>query len=312
MKDACLAVVILAYNERVHIERVLQTAEKLGAPAFVVDSFSSDGTAELARRAGAYVAQRAFVNQAQQLQWALDNLPIAADWVLRLDADETLTPELIAEIRQRLPTLPPDVAGVNLRRRHIFFGRWIRHGGRYPLTLLRIWRRGAARVERRWMDEHMALTRGRTVTFAHDFADHNLGDLAAFIDKHNRYATREAIDVLTRRYDLCERDAALSSRSASRQAAAKRRLKEGFYNRLPFGTAALAYFLLRYFLLLGFLDGPEGLIYHVLQGFWYRFLAGAKVVELDRALRPLAGRERRLAALARLTGYEVSALKDEF
>lgn len=303
-----LAAIILAYNEARHIERAVASAQRVATGIVVVDSYSTDKTAVLAQRLGAQVVQHAFVNHALQFQWALDNLPIESEWVMRLDADEVLTPELVEEIGRRLPELPPDVTGINLKRRHIFLGRWIKHGGRYPLTLLRIWRKGAARIEQRWMDEHMVLLHGRSVMFEHDFSDHNLNDLTFFTDKHNKYATREAIDVLMRRYGLGGVDEALNRESASRQAAANRWIKERVYNRLPFWFGPLGYFLYRYFIQLGFLDGREGIIYHFLQGFWYRFLVGAKVLEFDRALKPLADANARLAALARLTGYALTDL----
>lgn len=301
--ESLVEIVVLTQNEERHIPRLLRTARGLDGRIFIVDSDSTDRTAEIAGAAGALVVSHKFVNYALQFQWALDNLPIASEWVMRLDADETLTPELVEEIRRRLPALPPDVTGVNLKRRHIFLGRWIKHGGRYPLTLLRIWRKGAARIERRWMDEHMVLLHGRAVTFEHDFCDHNLNDLTFFTDKHNKYATREAIDVLMRRRHLGGGDEALTRRSASGEAAAKRWIKERVYNRLPFWLGPFGYFLYRYFVQFGFLDGREGLVYHFLQGFWYRFLVGAKVLEFDRALSPLADRAARLDALARLTGY---------
>lgn len=298
-----LSVVVLCKNEEPHIERLLRDTNDVGCRAFIVDSNSTDRTGEIARAAGALVVSHNFVNYALQFQWALDNLPIESEWVMRLDADEVLTPELVEEIRRRLPGLPPDVTGVNLKRRHIFLGRWIKHGGRYPLTLLRIWRKGAARIERRWMDEHMVLLHGRAVTFEHDFCDHNLNDLTFFVDKHNKYATREAIDVLMKRYRLVGAEESLTRRSTSGEAAAKRRLKQRLYNHMPLWAGPLGYFLFRYFIQRGFLDGREGLVYHVLQGFWYRFLVAAKVDEFDRVVRPLPDRGSRLDALARLTGY---------
>jgi glycosyltransferase involved in cell wall biosynthesis len=261
-----ISVVILTHDEERHISRAIQSISEISRQVFVVDCFSDDRTAEIACALGAQLAQHEFVTQADQFQWALDNLPIESHWVMRLDADEVLTPELVEEIHRRLPLLPPDVTGVNLKRRHVFLGRWIKHGGRYPLTLLRIWRRGAAKIEPRWMDEHMLLLHGRAVTFEHDFADHNLNDLTFFTDKHNKYATREAIDVLIKRYDLSRAADALTSESGSRQAAAKRWIKERVYNRLPFWLGPFGYFLFRYFIQLGFLDGREGLIYHFLQG----------------------------------------------
>jgi hypothetical protein len=108
--------------------------------------------------------------------------------------------------------------------------------------------------------------------------------------------------VLGRRHGLFFEQPVLSRAVSSRQASIKRRIKEQIYNRLPFQVAALGYFLFRYVGQLGFLDGREGLIYHVLQGYWYRFLVGAKVMEFDRSLRSLATLEEKRAALARLTG----------
>lgn len=300
-----LAVVVLTHNEAMHIERALDYVKEIADQVFLIDSGSTDGTVAIARARGAVVLSNPWTNYAQQFQWALDNAPITADWVMRLDADEVIEPDLAAEIAARLPTVSAEVTGVNLKRKHIFMDRWIRHGGRYPLTLLRIWRRGKARIEQRWMDEHMLLTEGEAVTFEGGFSDHNLNDLTFFTDKHNKYATREAIDVLNQKYGLFVRDEALDARSASAAASGKRWLKEKLYNRLPFWMAPTAYFFYRYIFQLGFLDGRPGLIYHGLQGWWYRFLVAAKIVELDRELAPLQGAVERLDALERLTGYRL-------
>ncbi len=155
------------------------------------------------------------------------------------------------------------------------------------------------------MDEHIVVTGGRTVTFEGGFADVNLHDLTFFTDKHNKYATREAVDVLNRRYHLFASDDGLSTKSASLQASMKRKVKEGVYNRLPFWIGPLFYFLYRYIVQLGFLDGREGLIYHFLQGFWYRFLVGAKVEELERAIRPFVDPREKCSELSRLTGLKL-------
>jgi glycosyltransferase involved in cell wall biosynthesis len=304
-EGARVSVIILTYNEERHIERAIASVAPFAQEVFVVDSGSTDRTVELARVSGAAVLSHPFVNQARQFQWALDHAPITGSWVMRLDADEFVEPELAAEITTVLPTLGDEVAGVNLRRKHIFLGRWIRHGGRYPLILLRIWRRGQGRVEDRWMDEHIAVSGGRTVTLRHDFADCNLNDLAYFTDKHNKYATREAIEVLNQRRQFIAKGERLTPETSSRQAAFKRFIKEAVYNRVPFQLGALAYFLFRYVVQLGFLDGREGLIYHFLQGYWYRFLVGARVLELERAVAHLNAKPAVRAELARVTGLKI-------
>lgn len=300
-----LAVVILTHNEERHITRALGSVAGIATEVFVVDSFSTDRTVELAKAKGATVLQNKFINYAKQFQWALDHAPITASWIMRLDADEVIEADLNARIRDELARLPDDVVGINLKRKHIFLGRWIRHGGRYPLVLLRIWRRGHGRIEDRWMDEHMILWGGRTVTFDGGFADHNLNDLTFFTDKHNKYATREAIDVINARRRLFRRDVDLVREQGSRQAAIKRWIKEKLYNRVPYQVSTPSYFLFRMIFQLGFLDGKEGLVYHGLQGFWYRFLVGAKVQELEAAIAHIADPADVRAELRRLTGLAI-------
>jgi glycosyltransferase involved in cell wall biosynthesis len=298
---ANVAVIILTYNETLHLSRALECVRVFAREIVVVDSYSTDGTVDLAKSHGAHVLQHTFQNQAKQFQWALGHAPITSEWVMRLDADEVVEPDLAAEILTRLSELPPDVAGVNLKRKTIFQGKFIRHGGRYPLTLLRIWRRGKAQIEDRWMDEHIYLTEGRSVTFAGGFADHNLQDLTFFTDKHNKYASREALDSLNKRLHLFEQPQVLTSKSTAPQAKIKRFLKESIYDRLPFELSSFAYFFYRYVIRLGFLDGREGLIYHVLQGFWYRFLSGAKLRELETLVRNASRSDDIRDEVARLT-----------
>jgi glycosyltransferase involved in cell wall biosynthesis len=301
MSDKCsLSVIILTYNEEIHIERAMRSVLPIATQVFVVDSFSTDRTLEIARSIGAVTTQHKFVNYSRQFQWALDTLPIETDWIMRLDADEVLTPKLVEELQRRLPGLPQDVSGVALKLGYIFMGRKIKHGGR-SLKLIRITRTGAARIEQRWMDEHMMLEYGRPITFKGQMFDSNLRDSTFFTDKHNSYATREAVDVVLNKYRLLKP----GSSADPQQIRLKRLLKNNIYYNLPFWCGPLFYFLYRYFLLFGFLDGVEGLIYHFLQGFWYRFLVGAKVWEFNRTLRHLEGREARLTALECLSGIRL-------
>lgn len=303
---ARVAVVILTHNEELHLGRALSSVLPFTDEYYVVDSGSTDATLEIAQKHGAHILHHKWKNYADQFQWALETIPSKADWIMRLDADEIVEDDLAHRIRTELPKLPDDVVGINIDRKHIFMGRWIRHGGRYPLTLLRLWRRGHGRIEQRWMDEHIIVQGGKTVHFAGGFADHNLNDLSFFTAKHNKYATREAIDVINQRYALFERDRPLSSAQTSAQTAFKRWVKEEIYNRIPFWVSALAYFMFRYVGQAGFLDGKEGLIYHFLQGFWYRFLVGAKVYEYERELKALASEEDKCARLEALTGLSLS------
>lgn len=301
-----LTVIILTFNEILHIERAIRRLEGLASRVVVVDSGSTDGTAEKAAELGADVKQRAWVNYADQFQWALDNSSIDTEWTMRLDADEWFGADLVERLRAILLDPPEDVTTISIDRQHHFLGRWIKHGGRYPLTLLRVWRSGMGRIEQRWMDEHIVVESGRMLHVPGEFVDDNRNDLTFFTAKHNGYATREAIDALIDKYDLFDpiEDRGLASTG---QAKAKRKAKLDFYNRLPLGVGPLFYFLYRYFLQLGFLDGKPGLIYHFLQGFWYRFLVDSKRYEFELALSDCETREAKIDRLSELSGHDLRA-----
>ena len=249
----------------------------------VVDCSSTDATLDIARAHGARVLQHAWVNHATQFNWALTQLGADTEWVLRIDADEVLTPALIEEIRTRLPGIGPEIDGVYWGRRMTFQGRLIRHGGVFPVRVLRLFRHGRGQCENRWMDEHIKVA-GPTVDFAGEMIDDNLNSLTWWTDKHNRYASREAVDLLNLEYRFMPHDTVASLRGG-KQAGVKRWLKERVYARLPGGFRAFAYFFYRYVLRLGFLDGQAGTAFHFLQGFWYRYLVDAKVVEVKRYMR---------------------------
>lgn len=299
-----VAVVILAFNESIHLPRALDHIRSFAREIFVIDSFSTDNTVELARAGGAEVLQHPFQNYAKQFEWALENAPITTDWVMRLDADEIIEADLAEEIRTKLPALPPDVTGINLSRKTIFQGKLLRYGGRSSLILLRLWRRGKAHIEDRWMDEHMYLIEGRAVTFKGGFSDCNLNDLTFFTVKHNSYASREALDAL--RFHPFRPPVALTSETTAAQAKIKRFFKESVYNRMPFELSAFLYFLYRYVFQFGFLDGRAGLTYHVLQCFWYRFLVGAKRRELELAIKTATSEEEIRSEVARITRQKLS------
>lgn len=155
-----MSILVLARNERIHIERCIRSAQQLGVQIFVIDSYSTDGTADLALAMGAHVVQCTADRFADKLNWALSNVEFPTTWVMRLDADETLSDELIKALPETLKGLPSNVCGIMLRRQLWFMGQWMRHGGVYPTWTMRIWRRGFARCESRDLDEHMLLSGG--------------------------------------------------------------------------------------------------------------------------------------------------------
>lgn len=274
-----ISVIILTYNEEIHIRRCLENVNRFASKVFVVDCFSTDRTVEIATDLGAEVVEHKWPgNQAAQFNWALNNLPISTQWVLRLDADEYLLPELVQELQTKLPLLPDDVTGIIFNRRHIFMGKWMKRGI-YPVKLLRVFRYGKGMCEQRLMDEHIQLTEGYAIEFEHDFCDHNMNNLSWFCHKHVNYAIREAVDLLDIELNLTGVAETDSDKEISPQALAKR-MKKHKYAKQPLFWRSFAYFCYRYFLKGACLDGKIGFIWTFLQGWWYRMLVDAKVYEI--------------------------------
>lgn len=275
-----LVAIILTLNEAKHLPRCLASLQGVADQVLVVDSYSTDDTLSIAESHGVRVIQHPFITQAAQFNWALSQLDLDADWVLRVDADEYLTQELITEIQGRLPSITSEIDGVYFSRRMIFQGKSIRFGGVFPVQVLRLFRYGRGECENRWMDEHIKVA-GSTVNFKGELIDDNLNSLTWWTDKHNHYAGREVVDLLNLEYHFMPHDSVASLRSGS-QAGVKRWLKEVVYARLPGGFRAFAYFFYRYILRFGFLDGQAGTAFHFLQGFWYRYLVDVKLAEVKR------------------------------
>lgn len=280
--NASLTVIILTFNEEIHLERCIRSLLPVAKQIIVVDSFSTDRTVELAKSQGAEVVQREFKNHSDQFQWALDNLPIESEWVMRMDADEYLEPDLQMELKQMMAEgVPEEISGFYIRRKVFFYNKWIRYGGFYPHMLLRIWRKGQGRIEQRWMDEHIVLQSGsKTQMLKGHIVDDNLKGITYWINKHNSYATREAVDLLNNKYHLLDRDEALKALDDP-QARWKRIVKDNVYSRLPPILRPTLYFIYRYIFRLGFLDGGKGFVWHFMQGYWYRMLVDVKIMEIE-------------------------------
>jgi glycosyltransferase involved in cell wall biosynthesis len=275
-----ITAIVMTYNEERNLRACLESVRPWVEDIFVVDSFSTDRTLAMAAEYGCVVEKHPFRNQAEQFQWALDTLRLRTEWVLRLDADERWTAEGFRELRTVIAD--PRISAVSVRRRIMFMGRWMKHGGLYASEFVRVFRRGHASVERRWMDEHLHVS-GKIASSNIDVIEANYDrqeNVALWTTKHNDYSTREAIDMLLRAEDPASVDSIADIRGD--KTARKRWLKENVYGRAPLFVRPIAYFVYRYFFKLGFLDGVPGLIFNVLQGFWYRFLVDVKVYQLQR------------------------------
>lgn len=286
-----LTAIILTYNEELHLARCLESAAKLTSNLVVVDCFSTDKTVEIAKSYGAAVLQRAWDgSHSTQVNWALDQLSLLphanekSKWVMRIDADEILTPELVAQIEQTLPNVPDEIHGISCIRKMVFQGKLIRFGGVGSNRVMRIFRHGFGQSESRWMDEHIKIE-GKTIALSGAMIDDNLRSLAWWIEKHNGYSSREAVDLLNLQYQFSAQNSVASLSLENSSIGLKRWIKENVYAKLPGGARSLAYFMWRYIFMLGFLDGARGTQFHFFQALWYRYLVDCKVAEVQRYIK---------------------------
>lgn len=269
-----LAVVILTFNESIHIARAVNNVIGWADQVLVLDSFSTDDTVDLAKALGAEVLLRKFDNYKKQREYAIEYYKDKAEWVFFLDADEYLLEELKLEINEAINNT--DVQGYYMARRLMFMGKWIKWGGYYPTYLLRLFRPEKASVLRD-INEHI-FVEGNTRKLKHDFIHDDLKDIGHWIDKHNRYAAYEAEVFL----NIQKKSSRLNNYDWTLQSERKRWMREKVWNTLPILIRPFIYFIYRYFIRLGILDGKQGFIYHFLQGLWCQFLIDVKYFELKK------------------------------
>ena len=270
---ADITAIILTLNEEKNIEECIRSIQPIVKRIVVVDSFSTDRTVEIAKELGAEVLQNKWINYSTQFIYAIEKANIDTTWVFRIDADERLTEKSAAEL-EKLTTEheSDDVNGIIVRFEVNFMGKALRHGGIYPIKVLRVFKNGKAHMENRNMDEHIVLDEGKSIEMKNDCMHQDFKSLYAWIEKHNKYSGREVLDYLNR-------EEAQSNNALSKGAKFKRFVKFKIYYKLPMGMRAHLYYWYRYYFKLGFLDGKEGKIFAFLQAYWYRFLVDAKIHE---------------------------------
>ena len=294
--ESCrVCTIILTHNEQANLPACLESLRELGCKVFIVDSGSGDRTVEIAREQGAEVVTHPFESHARQWNWALQNLPISTEWILALDADQRVSAKLRDEIAALLDneeTARGNVNGFYVKRKQIFRGKWIRHGGYYPKYLLKLFRRGQAWADENDLVDHHFVVRGETSKLKNDIIEDNRNeaDISVWIDKHNRYATPQA----RQEFKRAQRKQELIQRGSLRGSPDERILwLKNIWCRLPLFIRPFLYFSYRYFLRLGFLDGKPGFVFPFLQAFWYRLLVDINLDDLRREAQTERTRESR-------------------
>lgn len=269
-----LTVIVIAQNEEPNIRQCLHSVVGWATQVFVVDSFSTDRTPELARTCGAEVVQHKFVDWASQRNWALENLPLEGEWVFFVDADEAVPDACKAALERLLDSCTGDLAGVYVRFAFWFLGRELHYAYEAP-PVMRIVRRGRAVWDGEGAREYCTVN-GSTIVLQERLLHRDLKGVSRWIERQNRNAAREAQALLDAHYNPGNSLAV----SAQTERAGRIRLRHAVYNRLPPLVRPFLYFLYRYIIRLGFLDGLPGFAYCFLHGFWYPLLVDLKLMEL--------------------------------
>jgi glycosyltransferase involved in cell wall biosynthesis len=280
-----LTVLFTTRNEEANLERSLRSVHGLADQIFVLDSESSDGTVEIARR---YAEVHTLPYDHSRIipwifQWGLDNLPIRNPWVLILEADQALTPALRAEVAELLARQDVPEAGFYIRRRQVFRGKPIRFGGYGGKRLLKLFRRDLGELDPVEQDTRVYV-RGEVGTLRAPLEEWNRkeDEILFYLQKHLRYADAFAREELLRRRD----GLAFKGRPRLLGTPDERVLwLKRLYYRLPLHLRPALYFAYRYFLLLGILDGANGFLFHFLQAYWFRLMVDVRLDELRREQR---------------------------
>lgn len=284
--SAAITVIILTRDEELNLPSCMASIAGVADEIFVVDSGSTDGTRAIAEAHGATVVEHAFEGHSAQWQWAITHLPVRNRWILGLDADQRLTPALAGELRARFThgANSGGAVGYFVARRNVFRGKWIRWGGYYPKYLLKLFDKSAIRFDTSDLLDHHFRVEGATARLNGDIVEENRKEekIDFWIMKHLAYAELAALEELRRaRGHSSElvRPAAFGNPDERAEWLKKT------WTRLPRFARPAGYFLWRYFVKLGFLDGKQGFTFHFLHAFWFRLIADLKLEEMQENVR---------------------------
>jgi glycosyltransferase involved in cell wall biosynthesis len=272
--------IILTYNEEVHLGRLLQSISELNAQVFILDSGSTDNTIEIGGQFGATFLYNKFENHPKQWDYALKNFSVKTPWVICIDADQVVTPELKNHLINFRNEDHSGINGIYFNRKNFFKGRWIKHGGYYPFYLLKMFRYGMGYSDTNENMDHRFIVPGKSEVWKDGIIlEENLkeNNIRFWIDKHNRYSDLVAQEEVERMMEM--RSQTIKPHfwgSPDERTAWRKQL----WWKLPRYVRPMIYFIQRLIFQLGILDGRTGIIFHFLQGFWFRLIVDIKIDEI--------------------------------
>lgn len=272
--------IILTYNEEIHLPRLLESIKELNAPVHILDSGSTDETLTIAETYHAEVKQNPFINHPKQWDFALKNFDIKTPWIIGLDADQIVTPELFLQLQNFRDQDYLAINGIYFNRKNYFQGTWIRFGGYYPFYMLKMFRTEIGYSDLNENMDHRFVSPGKSIIWKKGYLlEENLkeNDTEFWIAKHKRYSKLIAQEEYNRMYgNLKQTVAPIFFGNPDQRRAWLKRL----WWSLPLGFRPYLYFSYRLLFKLGILDGKTGIYFHYLHALWFRKL-------VDKELRKI-------------------------
>lgn len=259
-----ISVIIFTLNEEIHLPHCLQSISWCD-DIVVVDSYSTDQTEQICKQDNVRLFKHKFELLRTQRNWALENINFKHDWILLLDADEKVTPELYVEICKAMLLSQENIAAYRIKRRFHIWGRWLRYSSLYPIWFVRLVHKDRVKFFDFGHGESQVV-KGQILELKGDLIDENLKGIDAWFDRQNLYSTREA------KFELqaAEKNCFKISEFFSSDPLVRHVVYKKLVSHLPFRP--LLYFIYCYILRLGFLDGRDGFVFCLMKALYQRMV----------------------------------------
>lgn len=287
-KPLNLTAIILTYNEEIHIQRCVKSIIDIVDEIVIVDSYSTDKTIQKLKKFKKFkkirIFKNRFINQAKQINWALHNVKFSTQWILRIDADEYFTKTLKEKIIIKLKNKQKNFSGISLNRIVKFINREINFGITSPHKTLRIWKKNKGKCLDHWMDEQI-IVEGRVTHVDNSLIDHNINNFDWWLEKHRKYAKREAINFFLINNNLDLKDKPKKNLRQINDYYKNKYNKIIIYYKIPIFIRPIFLFLYSYIFKLGFLSSWQGLIFNLFQVLWFRFLVDLNIFKIQKKMK---------------------------
>lgn len=278
-KKNSITAIILTFNEEKHIRRCLNSLNGLVDDIVIVDSFSDDNTINIINENKKIrIFQNYFINQGKQINWAIKNIEFKTNWIFRIDADEIASEVLKKDILNNLDSISKTYNGISIIRKLKFFNKEIAFGGQFPHKTLRFWKKNKGRSQEIWLDEQLEVD--GDIYFSNAYiTDENLNKLSWWVNKHKKYAEREAISYYL--YKNKKEELNYNKNEAQKNKIYKYKI----YYRLPIFLRPILLFVYNYLIKLGFLSSWQGLVYYLIQMIWLRMMTDIFIFKINKKMK---------------------------